>query len=211
MIRDPMTGRLTPAQSEHEPGSNRVRLALPRAEFPARRRLQLRQQLALGASVDVRTEVLPRVEEIIFRHQQAQAAQDDVLQTYIGTCANRAAIPSVGCRSGLQRRDRKPALLRSRRRGVGGIELRAEWREVDIQSAAVSARAAREGPVAAARSAAESGLRVPARRRRHGRRTVRVRRPVRSDSTRQRALSRQRCGSIVRPSCDSRCRRSRPH
>jgi len=31
----------------------------------------------------VRTEALPRVEEIVFRHQQAQAAQDAVLRNYI--------------------------------------------------------------------------------------------------------------------------------
>ena len=54
----------------------------------------------------------------------------------------------------------------ARRRRVGGAELRAERRELDDQSSAVPARAAGEGAVAAARSSAEPGLRLPPRRRR---------------------------------------------
>ena len=111
---------------------------------------------------------------------------------------DRAAFPPVAGRSGLQPRDREPAVLGSRRRRMGGAELRAERREVDGESSGVSARAAREGAVAAARFAAEPGLHVPARRRRRGRRTAGVRRPIRSDRCRRGRSTAARCGSTAR-------------
>jgi hypothetical protein len=83
MIRDPMTGMLRePAHTEQLPGSNGLRLAVPRSESPLVIDFNYGNSSAFGATVNVHTEALPRVEEIIFRNQRAQAAQDNVLQTF---------------------------------------------------------------------------------------------------------------------------------
>lgn len=84
MVRDPMTGAtLAPARVQKGPQDNRMRMTLPVADHPLIVDFNFGNSSSLGASVDVRKEALPRIEEIIFRHQQAQAAQDAVLRNYI--------------------------------------------------------------------------------------------------------------------------------
>ena len=84
MVRDPITGASAPPSRMHsDPGSNRLRMALPPADHPLVVDFNFGNFGSYGTSVDVEKEALPRVEEIIFRHQQAQAAQDGVLQNYI--------------------------------------------------------------------------------------------------------------------------------
>jgi len=84
MVRDPRTGdSQTPTRLQKGPQDNRLRMTLPVADHPLIVDFNFGNSSSLGASVDVRKEALPRVEEIIFRHQQAQAAQDTVLLNYI--------------------------------------------------------------------------------------------------------------------------------
>jgi len=84
MVRDPMTGATqTPARMQKGPQDNRLRMALPAADHPLIVDFNFGNSSSFGAGVDVRTEALPRVEEIVFRHQQAQAAQDAALRNYI--------------------------------------------------------------------------------------------------------------------------------
>ena len=84
MVRDPLTGTSqAPTRMQKGPQDNRLRLALPAADHPLIVDFNFGNSSSLGTTVDVRKEALPRVEEIIFRHQQAQAAQDAVLRNYI--------------------------------------------------------------------------------------------------------------------------------
>lgn len=84
MVRDPRTGASqAPARVQKGPQDNRLRMTLPVADHPLIVDFNFGNSSSFGASVDVRKEALPRVEEIVFRHQQAQAAQDAVLQNYI--------------------------------------------------------------------------------------------------------------------------------
>ena len=83
MVRDPVTGASPAPLRAQATQDNRLRMTLPVADHPLIVDFNFGNGSSLGASVDVRTEALPRVEEIIFRHQQAQAAQDAVLQNYI--------------------------------------------------------------------------------------------------------------------------------
>ena len=83
MVRDPLTGASqAPARVQKGPQENRIRMALPAADHPVIVDFNFGNS-SLGASVDVRREALPRIEEIVFRYQQAQAAQDAVLRNYI--------------------------------------------------------------------------------------------------------------------------------
>ena len=83
MVRDPITGAAqAPVRVEKGPQDNRMRLTLPVADHPLIIDFNFGNSSSLGASADVRADVLPRVEEIVFRHQQAQAAQDAVLRNY---------------------------------------------------------------------------------------------------------------------------------
>jgi hypothetical protein len=84
MVRDPVTGASqAPARVQKGPQDNRLRLALPVSDHPLIVDFNSGNSSAFGAGVDVRQDALPRVEEIVFRHQQAQAAQDAVLRNYI--------------------------------------------------------------------------------------------------------------------------------
>ena len=84
MVRDPITGASeTPMRLHRLPQENRLRMGLPLADRPMIVDFNYGASTSYGAAVDVQQEALPRVEEIIFRHQQAQAAQDAVLQNYI--------------------------------------------------------------------------------------------------------------------------------
>ena len=84
MVRDPRTGASeAPARVQKGPQDNRLRMALPAADHPLIVDFNFGNSSSLGSIVDVRKDALPRVEEIIFRHQQAQAAQDVLLRNYI--------------------------------------------------------------------------------------------------------------------------------
>jgi MucB/RseB N-terminal domain len=84
MVRDPRTGASqAPARVQKGPPANRLRIALPAADHPLIVDFNFGNSSTLGSNVDVRTDALPQVGEIIFRHQRAQAAQDAILQTYI--------------------------------------------------------------------------------------------------------------------------------
>ena len=191
MVRDPVTGTSqAPTRVQKGAQDNRVRIGLPVADHPLIVDFTFGNSSSYGTSVEVKKEALPRVEEIIFRHQQAQAAQDAVLQNYIAHVRIEQHFHPSPADPAYNLDHRESAVLGSRRRRVGGAQLRAERREMDGQSSGVSARAARKSAVAAARPAAEPGLRVPAGGRRDDRRTPGVRRPVRSGRSDARALSR---------------------
>jgi hypothetical protein len=84
MVRDPRTGASSePTRMQKGPQENRLRMTLPVADHPLIVDFNFGNSSSFGASVDVRTAALPRVEEIVFRHQQARAAQDAVLRNYI--------------------------------------------------------------------------------------------------------------------------------
>jgi hypothetical protein len=84
MVRDPMTGAAqAPARVQKGSPDNRLRIALPVADHPLIVDFNFGNSSSLGSSVDVRKESLPLVEEIVFRHQQVQAAQDAALFNYI--------------------------------------------------------------------------------------------------------------------------------
>ena len=83
-VIDPLTGESRPADRlKAGPKENHIRMALPVADHPLVVDFNFGNSSTLVASVDVRQERLPRVEEIIFRHQHTQAAQDAALHTYI--------------------------------------------------------------------------------------------------------------------------------
>jgi hypothetical protein len=83
MVRDAITGESRPPDRVQIAQQNRLHLTLPASRHPLIVDFNFGNSSAYGASVDVTKEALPRVEEIIFRHQQVQAAQDAALQTYI--------------------------------------------------------------------------------------------------------------------------------
>src|SRR5262249_36099080 len=84
IVRDPLRGTpQPPVTARIGPQANRFRISLPAAVHPLIVDFSAARGETFGSSVEVRNEALPRVEEVIFRHQQAQAAQDAVLQNYI--------------------------------------------------------------------------------------------------------------------------------
>ncbi|HEV3141170.1 MAG TPA: sigma-E factor regulatory protein RseB domain-containing protein, partial [Vicinamibacterales bacterium] len=84
MVRDAVTGASqAPTRVQRGAQDNRLRIELPTSDHPQIVDFNFGNAGSYGASVDVKKETLPRVEEIVFRHQQAQAAQDAVLQNYI--------------------------------------------------------------------------------------------------------------------------------
>jgi hypothetical protein len=84
MVRDPRTAAAqAPTGVQNGPQDGRLQMTLPVADHPLIVDFNFGASRSLGSSVDVRKDALPRVEEIIFRHQQAQAAQDAVLQNYV--------------------------------------------------------------------------------------------------------------------------------
>ena len=83
-VRDPLTGALqNPARVDRSPGSDRLVLGLPAADHPLIVDFNFGNASSISTSVEVRNDLLPRVEEIIARNQQAQAAQDAALRTFI--------------------------------------------------------------------------------------------------------------------------------
>jgi hypothetical protein len=84
MVRDPITGKTEkPARVETDASGKHLHLTLPIADHPLVLDFNFGAPNAYAQRSEVETEGLPRVEEIIFRYQQAQAAQDGVLQNYI--------------------------------------------------------------------------------------------------------------------------------
>ncbi len=84
MVRDPVTGASqAPTHVQKGVLENRRRIGLPMADHPLIVDFNFGNGSSYATSVEVQKETLPRVEEIVFRHQQAQAAQDAVLQNYI--------------------------------------------------------------------------------------------------------------------------------
>jgi hypothetical protein len=83
-VTDPLTGSSRPPELvQRGARENQLRLDLPLADHPLIVDFNFGNSSAFGAIVEVRKEQLPRVEEIIFRHQQTQAAQDAALRTYV--------------------------------------------------------------------------------------------------------------------------------
>jgi len=83
MVRDPVTGTSRPATRARDGAQgNRLQLALPAADHPLIVDFNFGNS-SYASSVQVQTEPLLRIGEIISRHQQAQAAQDAVLKSYI--------------------------------------------------------------------------------------------------------------------------------
>jgi hypothetical protein len=84
MVRDPMTGgSVAAARAQNDARSSRLRIALPATDHPLIVDFNYGNSGSYGTSVDVHKDALLRIEEIIFRHQQSQIAQDRLLQTYI--------------------------------------------------------------------------------------------------------------------------------
>jgi hypothetical protein len=83
-VTDPLTGQSrAPESFQKGARDNQIRLGLPTADHALVVDFNFGNSSALGTSVEVQKERLPRVEEIVFRHQQTQAMQDAMLQTYI--------------------------------------------------------------------------------------------------------------------------------
>jgi hypothetical protein len=83
MVRDPIAGTTAvPELTRTGPPETRLAMRLPATNRPLIVDFNFGNASAFGATIDVEKEKLPRVEEIIFRHQQVQAAQDAVLQNY---------------------------------------------------------------------------------------------------------------------------------
>ena len=83
MVRDPITALAQPpARIEKSAQGRGLRLSFPATGRPLIVDFNF-GNTSLGTQVDVRKETLPRVEEIIFRYQRAQAAQDATVQNYV--------------------------------------------------------------------------------------------------------------------------------
>jgi len=83
MVRDPATGGSRPPDGfQREGASNRIRMTLPGADHPLIVDFNFGNS-GSGTTVSVTDEAMPSVDEIVFRHQQAQAVQDGLLQTFI--------------------------------------------------------------------------------------------------------------------------------
>jgi hypothetical protein len=84
MVRDPITGSVQkPALMETSLQGKRLRLSLPVTDHPMIVDFNYGASDTYSQASEVQKEALPRVEEIIFQHQQVQAAQDAALQNYI--------------------------------------------------------------------------------------------------------------------------------
>jgi len=81
-IRDPLTGALRDPIRAGRRG-DALSLALPGAGHALIVDFNFGNASSLSTSVDVRNDALPRVEEIIARHQQAQAAQNAALNSFM--------------------------------------------------------------------------------------------------------------------------------
>jgi hypothetical protein len=84
MVRYPVTRSVQPPEAVERLGrQNRMRIRMRGSDHPFVVDFNFGNASTYGTSVDVQREALPRVEEIIFRYQQAQAAQTAALRTYI--------------------------------------------------------------------------------------------------------------------------------
>ncbi len=132
---------------------------------------------------------MPTVDEIIFRFQQADAAQAELVENYIANARVEIHFQPTAL-------DAYDIVVENR---FFSDRQTTEWREMTFslngaklgpQPAAVPAAAAREGAVAAAGAAPEPRLRLPPRGHRPRRRPAVLRRPVRPDRREAVALSR---------------------
>ncbi len=80
-VRDPLSSAAPAPSTQAAPKGGRLRFALPAGRHTLI--VDFDTGTSYAASVDVRKDALLRIEEIIFRHQQAQLAQDALLKTYI--------------------------------------------------------------------------------------------------------------------------------
>jgi hypothetical protein len=84
MVRDSVNGGTRPPERLERLGQqNRLRLQVPGADHLLVIDFNFGNASATGAAVDVRREALPHVDEIIFRYQQTQAAQDAALRNFV--------------------------------------------------------------------------------------------------------------------------------
>jgi hypothetical protein len=82
-VRDLVSGAIAkPSRGEAAAGTA-MRLTVPVAAYPLVLDFNAGAAALVTESAEVRTEVLPGIDEIIARHQQAQAAQDGVLSRYV--------------------------------------------------------------------------------------------------------------------------------
>jgi hypothetical protein len=83
-VRDPMTGSAQPvARLQSDSNTKKLRFAVPRLDHPLIVDLSYGSTGAYTLTTETTKEALPRVEEIISRQQQVQAAQDAVLRNYV--------------------------------------------------------------------------------------------------------------------------------
>ena len=104
--------------------------------------------------------------------------------------ADGTALQAQPHRFGLRRRHREQLFRRSPGNGMGGVVVLGEWIEVGLRSTRLSTAAGGEGAVAAARTAAESGLSLYPRGHRTGGRHRLLPRPLRAGHRCRGALSR---------------------
>jgi hypothetical protein len=82
-VRDPITGSSQPPNRIDGGQGKPLHLTVPISTHPLVVDFNFGAADVLAQRVDVQSEALPRIEEIIFRHQQAQAAQDAAVLNYI--------------------------------------------------------------------------------------------------------------------------------
>jgi hypothetical protein len=83
-VRDPITGSTQkPARVDRDAQGKRLRLTLPASSHPLILDFNFGGADTYTQTSDVQNEALPRVEEIIFRYQQSQAAQDAAVRNFI--------------------------------------------------------------------------------------------------------------------------------
>ena len=84
VLRDAVADSRQPVpEFRYDPATSSVRMSLPANNYPVLIDWNVDGSTTFATREDVVTSVLPEVGEIISRHQQAQAAQDAVLSSYI--------------------------------------------------------------------------------------------------------------------------------
>lgn len=84
VLRDPLDGAARPVEAfAWDPATNLARMSVPVSEMPRVVDFNYAAGETQAARVDVTARALPSVGEVIFKHQQVQAAQDAVLHSYV--------------------------------------------------------------------------------------------------------------------------------
>ena len=84
MVRDGLTGKVAAASDfSWDSGTSHLSAVVPLSATPLLLDFNYASEEVKATRVDVTERTMPRVGEIIFRHQQVQAAQDAVLHSYV--------------------------------------------------------------------------------------------------------------------------------